>query len=74
MLQRGCAPGKAMPVVLVTHEVGGGERFVQDHLRAVARARKRRSMGVPAVAVAAGALLWLLWAGRRRTAVEGART
>ena len=56
------------------NEMGRGERFVQDHLRAVARARERWSVGVPAVAMAAGALLWLLWVGRRRAAVEGART
>ena len=55
------------------NEMGRGERFVQDHLRAVARGRERWTVGVPAVAVAAGALLWLLWVGRRRAAVEGVR-
>lgn len=55
------------------NEMGRGERFVQDHLRAVARRRERWTLGLPAVVVAGGALLWLCRAGQRRAAIEGAR-
>jgi zinc/manganese transport system permease protein len=40
--------------------MGRGERFVQDHLRAVARARERWYVGVPAALIAALLLLALL--------------
>jgi zinc/manganese transport system permease protein len=43
------------------NEMSRGERFVQDHLRAVGRARERWTVGVPAVVASALALLLLLW-------------
>jgi zinc/manganese transport system permease protein len=42
------------------NEMGRGERFVQDHLRAVARARERWYVGVPAAVIAGLLLLALL--------------
>jgi zinc/manganese transport system permease protein len=42
------------------NEMGRGERFVQEHLRAVARARERWYVGAPAALVAALMLLGLL--------------
>lgn len=47
------------------NEMGRGERFVQDHLRAAARARERWSLGVPAVAAAAVVLVALRRRGSR---------
>jgi zinc/manganese transport system permease protein len=44
------------------NEMGRGERFVQDHLRAVARARERWIVGVPMIAVSSLGLLLLLCA------------
>ncbi|MFL5898156.1 MAG: metal ABC transporter permease, partial [Solirubrobacterales bacterium] len=41
------------------NEMGRGERFVQDHLRAVARARERWYVGLPAALIAALLLLRL---------------
>lgn len=41
------------------NEMGRGERFVQNHLRAVARGRERWIVGVPAVALSGLALLLL---------------
>lgn len=52
------------------NEMGRGERFVQDHLRAVARARERWTVGVPAVAVSL-AVLALLVRPRWRRAAAG---
>ncbi len=49
------------------NEMGRGERFVQDHLRAVARERERWTVGVPAVAASLLALL-LVYRPRRRRA------
>lgn len=49
------------------NEMGRGERFVQDHLRAVARERERWNVGVPAVAASVLALL-LVYQPRRRRA------
>ncbi len=49
------------------NEMGRGERFVQDHLRAVARARERWTIGVPAVAASVLALA-LVYQPRRRRA------
>jgi zinc/manganese transport system permease protein len=46
-------------------EMERGERFVQDVLRSRARRRQRWVLGVPAVAVALGVLIWLGWPGRR---------
>jgi zinc/manganese transport system permease protein len=53
------------------NEMGRGERFVQDHLRARARERQRWWLGLPALAASALALLFL---GRtfRRAAPEPA--
>jgi zinc/manganese transport system permease protein len=48
------------------NEMGRGERFVQDHLRSRARERQRWSVGLPALALAGLALLWL-WRSWRRT-------
>ena len=42
------------------NEMGRGERFVQDHLRAIGRARERWTVGVPAVVASGLALLLLL--------------
>lgn len=56
------------------NEMGRGERFVQDHLRARARERERWWVGVPALALSGAALL-LLWraAWRRGTRAEVSR-
>ncbi len=48
------------------NEMGRGERFVQDHLRAVARERERWTVGVPAVAASVLALLLVCRSRRRR--------
>ena len=40
------------------NEMGRGERFVQDHLRAVARARERWVIGVPMIVVSSLLLAW----------------
>lgn len=54
-----------------THnEMGRGERFVQDHLRAAARARQRWTVGLPAVAVS-GLVLLLLFRPRGRARARG---
>jgi zinc/manganese transport system permease protein len=42
------------------NEMGRGERFVQDHLRAIGRVRERWTVGVPAVVASGLALLLLL--------------
>src|SRR5215204_3822436 len=50
------------------NEMGRGERFVQDHLRMVARERARWAIGVPAVTLAITALLLIvlaMWRVRR---------
>ena len=47
------------------NEMGRGERFVQDHLRTLARERSRWWLGVP---LALAALLALIWLKRRRYA------
>lgn len=47
------------------NEMGRGERFVQDHLRAVARARERWTVGLPAVVLSALALFLCRPRGRR---------
>ena len=47
------------------NEMGRGERFVQDHLRARARERQRWWVGLPALAASALALLFLGRAFRR---------
>jgi len=39
--------------------MGRGERFVQDHLRAVGRGRERWIVGVPMIAVSSLGLLLL---------------
>ncbi len=49
------------------NEMGRGERFVQDHLRAMARERERWTVGVPAVAASVLALLLVYRPRRRRT-------
>lgn len=53
------------------NEMGRGERFVQDHLRATARARERWYVGVPAIVLSALALALLAlsrnpWRGRTK--------
>jgi hypothetical protein len=45
--------------------MGRGERFVQDHLRARARARQRWWLGVPTIAFSSFLLL-LLWRQREK--------
>ncbi|HEX2726507.1 MAG TPA: metal ABC transporter permease [Beijerinckiaceae bacterium] len=50
------------------NEMGRGERFVQDHLRARARERQRWAVGLPAMLLAGLALLWL-WRSRRLTGI-----
>jgi len=47
------------------NEMGRGERFVQEHLRARARERQRWWVGLPALAASALALLFLGRAFRR---------
>jgi zinc/manganese transport system permease protein len=42
------------------NEMGRGERFAQDHLRAIGRARERWTVGVPAVVASGLAVLLLL--------------
>ena len=42
------------------NEMGRGERFAQDHLRAIGRARERWTVGAPAVVASGLALLLLL--------------
>ena len=48
------------------NEMGRGERFVQDHLRATARARERWYVGLPAIMVSGLYLTWFI--GRVRKA------
>ena len=48
------------------NEMGRGERFVQDHLRTLARQRERWTVGVPAIVVSALALLLLARLPRRQ--------
>lgn len=43
------------------NEMGRGERFVQDHLRTVARARERWYVGVPAIILSGLALVLVAW-------------
>ena len=47
------------------NEMGRGERFVQDHLRAVARGRERWTVGLPAIALSVLTLLLCRPRGRR---------
>ena len=49
------------------NEMGRGERFVQDHLRAVARARERWVIGVPMIVVSSLLLAWCRDLGCGRT-------
>jgi zinc/manganese transport system permease protein len=60
------------------NEMGRGERFVQDHLRALARSRERWVVGVPAAALSGVGLvvLFLHWRAReiRRNAKAETRT
>ena len=56
------------------NEMGRGERFVQDHLRARARERQRWSVGLPAMALAGLALLWLRGAWRRAGGARAPRS
>jgi zinc/manganese transport system permease protein len=42
------------------NEMGRGERFVQDHLRATARARERWYVGLPAMLFSALYLAWFI--------------
>jgi zinc/manganese transport system permease protein len=42
------------------NEMGRGERFVQDHLRATARGRERWYVGIPAMLLSAFYLAWFL--------------
>lgn len=51
------------------NEMGRGERFVQDHLRILARVRERWIVGIP-LAVLSGAGLFLLFQFRKRTQAD----
>jgi zinc/manganese transport system permease protein len=55
------------------NEMGRGERFVQDHLRARARMRQRWWIGLPALG-ASGLVLLFLWRSMRRAVIRNART
>jgi len=48
------------------NEMGRGERFVQDYLRAKARARERWYTGVPALLLTIACLIWLMRMVRNR--------
>jgi zinc/manganese transport system permease protein len=52
------------------NEMGRGERFVQDHLRALARERARWWLGLPPALAAALGLMWLNF-GRSMRSVSG---
>ena len=53
------------------NEMARGERFIQDVLRAKARARERWIVGLPAALVALAGLAWLVgWPRRRRGVIR----
>ena len=54
------------------NEMGRGERFVQDHLRARARSRERWWVGVPMVVLSCLAMLLLLWGSHRAERIRAA--